>query len=163
MWSDTCSSVQFSRSVVSDSLRPHEWQQPGLPVHHRLRSSLRLTTMKSVMPSSHLILGRPLLLLPPILPIISLFQWVNSSHEVAKVLELQLIYLLSHLLKNRNYSFCWINSNCLPSNPKAPHPTTAIFIFPAQPQRMWFVHLEWDPAGYIFFFLIYITHTHKVP
>ena len=31
-----------------------------------------------------------LLLLPPLPPSISLFQWVNSSHEVAKVLEFQL-------------------------------------------------------------------------
>ena len=54
------------------------------------RSSLRLTSIKSVMPSSHLILCCPLLLLPPIPPSISLFQWVNSSHEVAKVLEFQL-------------------------------------------------------------------------
>ena len=37
------------------------------------------------MPSSHLILGRPLLLLPSQHQ--SLFQRVNSSHEVAKVLE----------------------------------------------------------------------------
>ena len=39
---------------------------------------------------SHLILCRPLLLLPPIPPSISLFQIVNSSPEVAKVLEFQL-------------------------------------------------------------------------
>ena len=51
------------------------------------RSSLRLTSIESVMPSSHLILCFPLFLLPPIPPSISLFQWVNSSHEVAKVLE----------------------------------------------------------------------------
>ena len=56
------------------------------------RSSLRLTSIESVIPSSHLILCRPLLLLPPIPPSIPLFQWVNSSHEVAKVLELQLQY-----------------------------------------------------------------------
>ena len=54
------------------------------------RSSLRLTSIESVMPSSHLILCCPLLLLPPIPPSISLFQWVNSSHEVAKVLEFQI-------------------------------------------------------------------------
>ena len=30
------SSVQFSHSVISDSLRPHESQHPGLPVHHQL-------------------------------------------------------------------------------------------------------------------------------
>ena len=37
-------------------------------------SSFRLTSIESVMPSSHLILCRPLLLLPPIPPSISLFQ-----------------------------------------------------------------------------------------
>ena len=36
-------------------------------------SSLRLTSIESVMPSSHLILGRPLLLLPPIPPSIRVF------------------------------------------------------------------------------------------
>ena len=37
------------------------------------QSSLRLTSIKSVMPSSHLILCRPLLFLPPILPSIRVF------------------------------------------------------------------------------------------
>ena len=37
------------------------------------QSSLRLTSIESVMPSSHLILGRPLLLLPPIPPSIKVF------------------------------------------------------------------------------------------
>ena len=37
------------------------------------RSSLRLTSIESVMPSSHLILGRLLLLLPPISPSIRVF------------------------------------------------------------------------------------------
>ena len=55
------------------------------------RSSLRLTSIESVMPSSHLILCRPLLLLAPNpSQHQSLFQWVNSSHEVAKVMEFQL-------------------------------------------------------------------------
>ena len=43
-------------------------------------SSLKLTSIELMMPSSHLILCRPLFLLPPIPPSISLFQWVNSSH-----------------------------------------------------------------------------------
>ena len=46
---------------------------PDLPVHHKLQSSLRLKSIESVMPSSHLILWRPLLLLPPILPSIRVF------------------------------------------------------------------------------------------
>ena len=42
---------------------------PGLLVHHHLTiswSSIRLTSIESMRPSSHLILGHPLLLLPPI-------------------------------------------------------------------------------------------------
>ena len=46
---------------------------PGLAVHHQLRSSLRLTFIESVMPSSHLILCHPLLLLLPISPSIRVF------------------------------------------------------------------------------------------
>ena len=60
------------------------------------RSSLRLTSIESVMPSSHLILCRPLLLLPPIPPSIGVFSnESNSSHEVAKVLEFQLSHVPS--------------------------------------------------------------------
>ena len=69
------SSVQFSHSVVSDSLRPH-----GLHAAHQASlfitnpwSSLRLLPIESVMPSNHLILGRPLLLLPSIFPSIRVF------------------------------------------------------------------------------------------
>ena len=55
------------------------------------RSSLRLTAMESVMPSSHLILCQPP---SPLALNLSqhqgLFQWVGSSHQVAKVLDLQL-------------------------------------------------------------------------
>ena len=46
---------------------------PGLPVHHQHWSSLKLTSIESVMPSSHLILCRPLLLLPLIPPSIRVF------------------------------------------------------------------------------------------
>ena len=71
-------SVQFSHSVVSDSLWPHESQHARPPYSSpSSRSSLRLMSIKSVMPSSHLILCRPLLLLPPIPPSIRVFQWVN--------------------------------------------------------------------------------------
>ena len=53
------------------------------------RSSLRLTSVESVMPSSHP-LSSPSPLAPNPSQHQSLFQWVNSSHEVAKVLEFQL-------------------------------------------------------------------------
>ena len=53
-------------------------------------SSLRLASIESVMPSSHLILSSPFPLAPNPSQHQSLFQRVNSSHEVAKVLEFQL-------------------------------------------------------------------------
>ena len=42
------------------------------------------------MPSNHLILLHPLLLLPSVFPSIRVFSTVSSSHQVAKVLEFQL-------------------------------------------------------------------------
>ena len=83
--------VQFSHSVVSDSLRPHELQyaRPPCPsptpgVHsdscpssqwcHPAISSSVVPSPPAPNPSQHQ----------------SLFQWVNSSYEVAKVLEFQL-------------------------------------------------------------------------
>ena len=44
------------------------------------RSSLRFMSIESVMPSSHLILGRPLLLLPPIPPSIKVFSNESTLH-----------------------------------------------------------------------------------
>ena len=72
-WKLYTSSVQFSRSVMSNSATP--WitaHQASLSITNS-RSSLRLTSIESVMPSSHLILGRPLLLLPSISPSIRVF------------------------------------------------------------------------------------------
>ena len=56
--------LQFSRSVVSDSLRPHA-RQASLSITNS-RSLLKLMSIEPVMPSSYPILCRPLLLLPPI-------------------------------------------------------------------------------------------------
>ena len=47
--------------------------------------------LESVIPSNHVILCRPLLLLPPIPPSIRVFfHWVSSLHQEAKVLEFHL-------------------------------------------------------------------------
>ena len=47
---------------------PMNCSTPGFPVHHQLPEFTRLTSIELVMPSSHLILCRPLLLLPPFPP-----------------------------------------------------------------------------------------------
>ena len=46
---------------------------PGLPVHHQLLEFIQTHIHRVVMPSSHLILCHPLLLLPPIHPSIRVF------------------------------------------------------------------------------------------
>ena len=71
---------QFSCSVVSDSLRPHESQHARPLSITNSWSSLRLMSIESVMPSSHLILCRPLLLLPPIPPSIRVFSNQSTLH-----------------------------------------------------------------------------------
>ena len=56
------------------------------------RSLLKLMSIQPVMPSKHLILCRPLLLLPPTPPSIRVFSNESTLHEVDKVLEFQLQY-----------------------------------------------------------------------
>ena len=77
MWNHP-SSVKFSHSVVSDSLRPHGLGHPwtwtsGFTVHHQLLGLHKLMFTESVMPSNHLILCRLLFLLPSIFPSIRVF------------------------------------------------------------------------------------------
>ena len=64
----TQSSVQFSSVPHScpTLCDPMNLSMPGLPLHHQLPEFTQLMSFESVMPSSHLILCRPLLLLPPI-------------------------------------------------------------------------------------------------
>ena len=85
--------LQFSSVAQSSpTLRdPMNRSTPGFPVHHQLRefTQTHVHWVRDAIQPSH-----PLL--PPFPPAPnpsqhqSLFQWVNSSHEVAKVLEFQL-------------------------------------------------------------------------
>ena len=98
--SSPISSVQFS-SVAESSptlFDPMNHSTPGLPVHHQLPefSQTHLRVGNAIQPS------HPLSSPSPPAPNPSqhqgLFQWVSSSHEVAKVLEFQL----------QHQSFQWI-------------------------------------------------------
>ena len=68
--SDKIRSVAQSCMTLCDSMNR---SMPGLLSITNSQSSLRRTSIESVMPSSHLILCRPLLLLPPIPPSIRVF------------------------------------------------------------------------------------------
>ena len=85
------SSVEFSHSVVSDSATP--WTatcQASLSITNS-QTLPKVMSIELVMPSSHLILCHPLLLLPfNLSQHQGLFKSVSSLHQVAKVLEFQL-------------------------------------------------------------------------
>ena len=57
---------------MSHCLQPHGLQHTGFPVHHQLPFT-QTHVIESLMPSNHLILCRPLLLLPSIFPSIRVF------------------------------------------------------------------------------------------
>ena len=71
---------------------------PGFPVHHDFLEFAQTQSIESVMPSNHLILCCPLLLLPSIFPSFRVSSNESALHQVAKVLELQL----------QHQSFWWI-------------------------------------------------------
>ena len=83
-WQTNYVSVQFSsvHSLSHVRLFATPWigaRQASLSITNS-RSSLRLTSIESVMPSSLLILGRPLLLLPSIPPSIRVFSNESNLH-----------------------------------------------------------------------------------
>ena len=75
------SSVQFSLTVVSNPLQPHglKHTRASLSITN-CWSLLKLMSIELVMPSNHLILCHPLLLLPSILPSIKDFSTESVLH-----------------------------------------------------------------------------------
>ena len=73
-------SVQFSCLVVSDSVTPWTAARQASLSTPNSQSLLKLMSIESVMPSNHLILCRPLLLLPSIFPTIRVFSSESVLH-----------------------------------------------------------------------------------
>ena len=77
--------VQFSSVAQScpTLCDPMNCRTPGLPVHHHLPEFTQTHVHRvrdAIQPSSHLILGRPFLLLPPISPSIRVFSNESTLH-----------------------------------------------------------------------------------
>ena len=83
-------SVQFSRSVMSNICNPMECSMPGFPVHHQLPelAETHVHQVSDAIQPSHL-LSSPSLLAFNLSQHQGLYQ-VSSSHQVAKILEFQL-------------------------------------------------------------------------
>ena len=92
-------SVQFFRSVVSDSLQPHGLQHASFPAHHQL-SELTQTHVHWAGDAIHPTISSSVILFsshPQSFPASGYFE-MSCSHHMAKVLELQL----------QHQSFQWI-------------------------------------------------------
>ena len=88
-------SVAQSRPTLPD---PMDGSSRGVLVLHHRQSLLKLMPIESVMPSNHLILCRPLLLLPSIFPSIKVF-----SNELALCIRWTVDWSFSFtVLENRN-------------------------------------------------------------
>ena len=74
------SSVQSSRSIMAGSLWPHGLQHAGVPCPSPSLEFTKLMYIKSVMPSNHLILCRPPLLLPSVFLSIRVFSSESVLH-----------------------------------------------------------------------------------
>ena len=81
LFSSKCKIVhQSSFTVVSDSVTPWTTASQATLSITNSQSLLKLMPIKSLMPSSHLILCCPLLLLPPIPPSIRVFSNESTLH-----------------------------------------------------------------------------------
>ena len=81
-WEDfsPLNSFQFSHSIVSESLQPHEPQHARNPCPSTNHSLPKLMSIESMMPSNYLILCHPLLLLPSVFPSIRVFSSESALH-----------------------------------------------------------------------------------
>ena len=73
-------SIQFSCSVMCNSLWPHGLQHAILPCTSRTPGACSILSIESVIPSNHLILCHPLLLLPSTFPTIRVFPNESALH-----------------------------------------------------------------------------------
>ena len=122
--SNPFSSVQFSHSVVSDSLRYYGLQQPGFPVLHHLPECAQTHVhwvSDAIQPSHPLSSPSHAFNLSQHQ---GLFQWVSSLHQVAKVLELQLQHQSFQRIFRTDFLQNWLVwSPCNPRDSKESSPT----------------------------------------
>ena len=117
--------VQFSHSVVSDLCNHMDCSTPRFPVHHKL-PELTQTHVHWVgdanQPSHPLSSPSPPAFNPSQHQ--GLFQWVSSSHQVAKVLELQLQHQSFQSTFRTDFLEDWlIWSPCSPRDSQESSPT----------------------------------------
>ena len=113
-------SESVSCSVMSDSLQTRGLQHAGLPVHH---TQTHVHWVSDAIQPSHP-LSSPS---PPAFNLSQhqgLFKWVRSSHQVAKVLELQLRHQTFQLIFRTDFLYDGlVGSSCSPRDSQESSPT----------------------------------------
>ena len=103
-------SVQFSHSVMSDSVTPCTAAHQASLSFTISQSLLKLMSIESVMPSkSHPLFNASS---PPTFNLSQnhgLFQWVSSSYQVAKVLEFQLQHQSFQWIFSTDFRIDWLD------------------------------------------------------
>ena len=88
-------------------------------------SLLKLPSIESVMSSNHLIFCSPFSSCPQSFPSLGLFQWISSSHQVTKVLELQLQHQPFQQIFMVDFLYNWLVwSLCYPEHSQESSPTS---------------------------------------
>ena len=131
-WQSNVSVFQYTVSVQFSSVTqscptlcdPMNLSTPGLPVHHQLPefTQTHVHWVSDAIQPSHP-LSSPSSPAPNHSQHQSLFQWVNSSHEVAKVLEFS---PLASFLPKKSQGWSpseWIGSPCSPRDSQESSPT----------------------------------------
>ena len=121
LWSDQIRSVAQSCPTLCD---PMNWSTPGLPVHHQLLefTQTHVHWVGDAIQPSHP-LASPSPPAPNPSQHQSLFQWVNSSHEVAKVLEFQLQHHSFQRNPRADLQNGLVGSPCSPRDSQESSPT----------------------------------------
>ena len=102
---------------------PMDCSMPGFPVHHQL-PELTQTHVHLVMPSSHLILCRPLLLLPSIFPSIKVFSNESVLHIRWPKYWFQLQHQSFQWTFRTDFLYDWlVRSPCSPRDSQESSPT----------------------------------------
>ena len=122
-------SVQFSHSVVSDSVTP--WtaaHQTSLSITNS-RSLLKLMSIESVMPTNHLILCHPLLLLPSVVTLVVFISTQEFGRVVAADINIQFKILpkgkprfwfskkVNEFWVRKNHTLSVTNTSCISLSP----------------------------------------------
>ena len=137
--------VMFQIRSVAQSCptlcHPMNHSTPGLPVHHQLPefTETHVHWVDDAIQPSHP-LSSPSPFAPNPSQHQSLFQWVNSSHEVAKVLEFQLQH---HSFQSLSQKSIWV------------HDTKWSEIWGNYPVRLWYRYSKWAIPVSPWFFHLY--------